>query len=164
MLVPLLALDMTLTTNRWQQVLVLISSSLNGWFMIHSKWLIQLVTKQIAVFINGLLNHWFKWFIHKQIHSECCSEKHKCSAPALFGTRPISSFFISLAKKKTYNVVSQIANSILTFNRLSNSNIQKNGTLACVILMNYDIIKQKGHTGILFCFHNLNYGSILTIF
>ncbi len=111
----------TVTTNRWQQVPVLISSSLNEWFMIHSKWLIQLVTKQIAVFINGLLNHWFKWFIRKQIHSvmKHCNValRHKfllrlCLELELF-------FFfwrISLAKQKK-NIqwcVTNVTHSILT--------------------------------------------------
>ncbi len=107
----------TVTTNRWQQVLVLISSSLNEWFMIHSKWLIQLVTKQIAVFINGLLDHWFKWFIHKQIHSvmkHCNVALRDTNILLRLGLELKLFFFfflqISLAKqkKKTYNDVLQM--------------------------------------------------------
>ncbi len=109
----------TVTTNRWQKVPILISSLLNEWFMIHSKWLIQLVTKQIAVFINGMLNH---WFIRKQIHSvmKHCNValRHTnillrlCLELELFG------FFlrISLAKQKK-NIqwcVTNVTHSILT--------------------------------------------------
>ncbi len=36
--------------------------------MIHSKQMIHSEMKQVAVFMNGSLNHWLKWFVQKQIH------------------------------------------------------------------------------------------------
>ncbi len=38
--------------------------------MICSKLLIQLETKQVAVLMNGVLNHWLKWFAQIQINLE----------------------------------------------------------------------------------------------